>query len=98
VYWKAFFGSPSRSYAFWLYDLPEPATHPLFVILLPVAGFILGRVGRTLKKQNQEVLQRYGDMFSTIEETLGGIRVIKAFNAEKRVQLKFNNQNDQFII
>jgi subfamily B ATP-binding cassette protein MsbA len=72
----------------------SPQLTLFLLVLLPVAGFILGRVGRTLKKQNQEVLQQYGDMFSTIEETLGGIRVIKAFNAEKKVQQKFNGQND----
>jgi subfamily B ATP-binding cassette protein MsbA len=72
----------------------SPQLTLFLLVLLPVAGFILGRVGRTLKKQNQEVLQQYGDMFSTIEETLGGIRVIKAFNAESKVQQKFNSQNE----
>jgi subfamily B ATP-binding cassette protein MsbA len=72
----------------------SPQLTLFLLVLLPVAGFILGRVGRTLKKQNQEVLQQYGDMFSTIEETLGGIRVIKAFNAERKVQQKFNSQNE----
>lgn len=72
----------------------SPQLTVFLVLFLPVAGFILGRVGRSLKKQNQQVLQQFGNMFSTIEETLGGIRVIKAFNAEKKVQEKFDAQTD----
>jgi subfamily B ATP-binding cassette protein MsbA len=72
----------------------SPQLTVFLLLFLPVAGFILGRVGRTLKKQNQQVLQQFGNMFSTIEETLGGIRVIKAFNAEKKVQEKFDAQTE----
>ena len=67
----------------------------LFLLLfLPISGFILGRIGRTLKKQNNLVLQQFGNLFSTIEETLGGIRIIKAFNAEKTIAAKFQRQNE----
>lgn len=72
----------------------SPQLTLFLVLFLPVAGFILGRVGRSLKKKNQKVLQQFSNMFSTIEETLGGIRVIKAFNAEQKVQGKFNEQTD----
>lgn len=72
----------------------SPQLTLFLVLFLPVAGFILGRVGRSLKKKNQKVLQQFSNMFSTIEETLGGIRVIKAFNAEKKVQQKFDEQTD----
>lgn len=72
----------------------SPQLTVFLLIFLPVAGFVLGRVGRSLKKQNQQVLQQFGNMFSTIEETLGGIRVIKAFNAEKKVQQKFDAQTE----
>lgn len=72
----------------------SPQLTLFLVIFLPVAGFILGRVGRSLKKKNQKVLQQFSNMFSTIEETLGGIRVIKAFNAEKKMQGKFDEQTD----
>ena len=43
------------------------------------------------------MLQQFGSIFSTIEETLGGIRIIKAFNAEKKVEKKFNEENDQLF-
>ena len=72
----------------------SPQLTVFLLIFLPVAGFVLGRVGRSLKKQNQQVLHQFGNMFSTIEETLGGIRVIKAFNAEKKVQQKFERQTE----
>lgn len=72
----------------------SPQLTLFLVIFLPVAGIILGRIGRSLKKQNNQVLQQYGTIFSTIEETLGGIRVIKAFNAEKKVQDKFDEENE----
>lgn len=70
----------------------------LFLILfLPVMGLILGRIGRSLKKKNSRVLEKYGLIFSTIEETLGGMRVIKAFNAEKVVSKSFDKINDSFL-
>jgi len=67
------------------------------LIFLPVAAFVLGRIGRTLKKQNALVLQQFGAIFSTIEETLGGIRIIKAFNAEQKIERKFNTENDGLL-
>lgn len=71
----------------------SPQLTLFLLIFLPVAGFILGRIGRSLKKENRQVLQQFGQMFSTIEETLGGIRIIKAFNAEKKIQQKFEDEN-----
>lgn len=72
----------------------SPQLTVFLLIFLPVAGFILGRIGRSLKKENKQVLQQFGMLFSTIEETLGGIRIIKAFNAEKKIQAKFQQEND----
>ncbi|HNN72595.1 MAG TPA: ABC transporter ATP-binding protein, partial [Ferruginibacter sp.] len=72
----------------------SPQLTLFLIIFLPIAGFILGRIGRSLKKENKKVLQQFGVVFSTIEETLGGIRVIKAFNAEKKIQRKFEQENE----
>lgn len=70
----------------------------LFLLLfLPIAGLILGRIGRTLKKKNRRVLEQFGSLFSTIEETLGGMRVIQAFNAEKRLSKNFDAQNERLF-
>ncbi len=71
----------------------------LFLILfLPIAGLIIGRIGRSLKKQSTQVQEKLGTILSTIEETLSGIRVIKAFNAEKKQFTKFDDQNNELLI
>lgn len=66
------------------------------LILLPVAGYIMGQVGKKLKRKSLEGQQMWGGLMSQIEETLGGLRIIKAFNAEKKIQIRFENSNDQF--
>lgn len=67
------------------------------ILFLPVAGIIIGRIGRSLKKQSTKTQEKLGMILSTIEETLGGIRVIKAFNAEKKQFKKFEGQNDELL-
>lgn len=69
----------------------------LFVlVLLPVAGYVMGQVGKKLKRKSFEGQQQWGFLMSQIEETLGGLRVIKAFNAEKKIQERFERSNDTF--
>jgi len=67
------------------------------ILFLPITGLIIGRIGRSLKKQSTKVQEKLGAILSTIEETIGGIRVIKAFNAEKKQFKKFDNQNDELL-
>ena len=67
----------------------------LFVLfVLPVAGYIMGKVGTSLKKQSKVGQQQTGQLLSQIDETLGGLRVIKAFNAEKKVTSRFQLMNE----
>lgn len=62
----------------------------LFVfILLPLAGLIVGRIGRSLKKHTNKAQIKWGEILSQMEETLTGLRIIKAFNAEGRVKNNF---------
>jgi ATP-binding cassette subfamily B protein/subfamily B ATP-binding cassette protein MsbA len=69
----------------------------LFVlILLPVAGFIMGQIGKKLKKSSFLGQQQWGMLMSLIEETLSGLRIIKAFNAEDKISRRFHEQNDIF--
>ena len=69
----------------------------VFVLLvLPIAGFVMGQVGKKLKRSSLEGQQQWGYLMSQIEETLGGLRVIKAFNAEKKIQQRFEASNEQF--
>ncbi|MDR1500385.1 MAG: ABC transporter ATP-binding protein/permease [Tannerellaceae bacterium] len=69
----------------------------LFVlILLPLAGYIMGQVGKTLKRKSLLGQEQWGFLMSQIEETLSGLRIIKAFNAEKKIEERFEHSNDTF--
>jgi ATP-binding cassette, subfamily B, bacterial MsbA len=70
----------------------------LFIlILIPVLGLVIGRITRSLKKHSQEVAKKYGETLSTLDETLGGLRVIKAFNIEKLLRNKFFRTNEELL-
>jgi subfamily B ATP-binding cassette protein MsbA len=65
----------------------------LFIFLvLPIAGFIIGRVGKSLKKVSREGQDKMGMILTVVEETLGGLRIIKAFNAEQKMDARFNSE------
>jgi ATP-binding cassette subfamily B protein/subfamily B ATP-binding cassette protein MsbA len=69
----------------------------LFVlIVLPVMGFVMGRVGRSLKRSSFEAQNKWGELMSQVEETLTGLRVIKAFNAENKVSDRFHTGSNLF--
>ena len=69
----------------------------LFVlVLLPAAGFVMGKVGKSLKRTSLGAQQQWGDLMAQIEETLGGLRIVKAFNAEKKICRRFEGANDKF--
>lgn len=96
---ESIFREPITIILFFAYMIVLSPQLTLFLLIfLPVAGFILGRIGRTLKKQNTKVLEQFGKLFSTIEETLGGIRIIKAFNAEDKIQRKFREENHAMYV
>jgi ATP-binding cassette, subfamily B, bacterial MsbA len=78
---------------FTLVFLSPPLSIFLFV-LLPLTGFIIGRVSRSLKKQSNIAQEQLGLLMSILDETLGGLRVIKAFNAEKFLKNKFIRTNN----
>ncbi len=65
-------------------------------VLLPVAGLVMGRVGKRLKRTSYEGQTQWGVLMSTIEETLGGLRIIKAFNAEDKMTARFHGENQVF--
>lgn len=66
------------------------------LVLLPLAGYIMGQVGKKLKRKSLLGQQQWGDLMSQIEETLSGLRVIKAFNAESKIRNRFEKSNDIF--
>ena len=65
-------------------------------ILLPIAGYIMGKVSKKLKRTSFEGQTQWGVLMSTIEETLGGLRIVKAFNAEDKMRTRFHSQNQVF--
>ena len=65
-------------------------------VLLPIAGFIMGRVGKKLKASSLRQQQMFGSLLSTTEETIGGLRVIKAFNAEGHMSALFRSLTNAF--
>ena len=66
------------------------------LVLLPMAGFIMGRVGKSLKRKSLDQQNQWGVLMSNIEECLGGLRIIKAFNAEEKVKDRFHRENQTF--
>ncbi len=71
----------------------------LFVILiLPLAGLLIGRIARGLRKTGFKGQQRLGELLAHLEETLGGLRIIKAFNGEERMRGKFYEANQRFAV
>jgi len=76
----------------------SPQLTLFLILLLPIAGFIIGRIGRSLKRQSTMLQEKLGAILSTIEETLSGMRVIKAFNAERKQFKKFDTQNNELLI
>jgi subfamily B ATP-binding cassette protein MsbA len=68
----------------------------VFVMLL-VTGFIIGRVGKSLKRQSAEAQDISGRLISIVDETLGGLRIIHAFNAEDYMREQFSKINKQLF-
>ena len=69
----------------------------LFVLIfIPISGFIISRIGKSLKKGSLKVQNEQGVFLSVLEETMSGLRIIKAFNVEKMFANKFQSSNDRF--
>ncbi|MDE5687866.1 MAG: ABC transporter ATP-binding protein/permease [Paramuribaculum sp.] len=66
------------------------------LVLLPIAGMAMGRIGKSLKRKSLEGQQQWGKIMSNIEETLGGLRIVKAFNAESKVEKRFHEDTQLF--
>ena len=69
----------------------------LFVIVvLPLAGWLMGVVSRKLKRQSSTAQAQWGDIMSQLDETLGGLRIIKAFIAENKMSARFARTNNEY--
>lgn len=65
-------------------------------ILLPVAGSLIGRVGKSLKRQSRDGQEKMGVLLGILEETIGGLRVVKAFNAEKHIVSHYSDETQSY--
>ena len=71
----------------------SPTLSLFLVVLLPITGFVIGRVSRSLRKQSGIAQEQLGTLMSILDETLGGLRVVKAFSAEEVLRKKFFDTN-----
>jgi subfamily B ATP-binding cassette protein MsbA len=74
----------------------SPSLTVFIFIVLPLAGFVIGRVGKSLKKVSREGQDKMGIILTIIEETLGGLRIIKAFNAENKMNSRFDTEINDY--
>ena len=75
----------------------SPTLSVFLLVLLPLTGVIIGRISRNLKKQSHSAAMLLGDSLSILDETLAGLRVIKAFIAEKILRQKFVSINNDLF-
>ncbi len=79
------------------YMLYTSWTLTIFVfVMLPIAGFVIGTVGKSLKRQSRKGQNKQGDILSIIDEDISGLRVIKAFTAEKKAIERFERENENY--
>ncbi|KAA6347807.1 Lipid A export ATP-binding/permease protein MsbA [termite gut metagenome] len=66
------------------------------IIVLPAMGWLMGIVGKKLKRNSLLAQERWSNLMSQLEETLGGLRIVKAFNAENKMNTRFIHANDEY--
>ncbi len=72
----------------------SPQLTLVLFVFLPLAGLIIGRISKSLRKSSNTAQEQLGNMLSVIDETLAGMRIVKAFNAEKNQHLRFTKINN----
>ncbi len=75
----------------------SPKLFLFLAVLLPISGLLIGRVSKSLKKQSGRGQTFVGNLISMLDESLGGLRIIKAFGAEKNRQRAFAQQNKDLV-
>ncbi|MBQ2122671.1 MAG: ABC transporter ATP-binding protein [Bacteroidaceae bacterium] len=66
------------------------------IVVLPLMGWVMGKVGRKLKRHSLEAQSKWSDTMAQLEETLGGMRIIKAFTAEQKMCNRFDASANEF--
>ncbi|ARN70675.1 antibiotic ABC transporter ATP-binding protein [Nonlabens tegetincola] len=73
----------------------SPQLTIFMILFLPVSGFLISRLGKKLKNRSSQVQREQGYFLSLLEETLSGLKVIKGFNAEERLQETFESSTQR---
>ena len=96
-YLDVFIKSPITIIAYFVYMLGVSWKLTLFVLcVLPIGGIVIGKIGKSLKKDSKEGQTRLANIIANIEETISGLRIIKAFNAINYTNEKFEEQNEGY--
>jgi ATP-binding cassette, subfamily B, bacterial MsbA len=74
----------------------SPQLTVFVAVLFPITGFLIARIGKSLKRSSQKGQGKMGELLSNIDETIGGLRIIKAFNAEPRTQQSFEENSNSY--
>ena len=74
----------------------SPSLTIFVMVLLPISGFLIGQIGKSLKRTSDKGQKKMGSILSIIEETIGGLRIIKGFTAIGSTEKKFQNTNQQY--
>ncbi|MDC0249637.1 ABC transporter ATP-binding protein/permease [Flavobacteriales bacterium] len=74
----------------------SPQLTTFVILLFPVTGIIIGVIGRSLKKSSDRGQNKMGDLLSIIDENISGLKIIKAFNAEKHINKNFKNESIEY--
>ncbi|WP_405225526.1 ABC transporter ATP-binding protein [Dokdonia sp. Asnod1-B02] len=76
--------------------LLSPQLAVFVLTFIPVMGFLISLVGKRLKKKSDRVQREQGELLSKLEETLGGLKIVKSFNAEQRFQSNFETSTSRY--
>lgn len=74
----------------------SPALSVFSLVLLPLSGLLIARIGKSLRRSSAKGKEKMGVLLSMMEEALGGLRIIKGFNAEKKMNTHFQEENQQY--
>ncbi len=74
----------------------SPQLTVFLAIFFPVAGLLIGLIGKSLRRSAKKGQSKLGTLMSTLEETLGGLRIIKGFNAKERTYERYKEQNEDY--
>lgn len=73
----------------------SPQLTLISLLLLPISAFVISRIGKSLKRTAQKTQEQLGFLYASMDENLGGVRIIKSFNAVRFIARTFKDKNDQ---